>query len=141
MRVSSVVCPMCIIHLVKWETFKSMLVFRSQVFCAAWTEECHRMFQMLQELIEPAFTSRKPSLICAHLSGTFTSIAHVEGKHVNISVLIWTLNVELKALMYENSSLGTDKKGFHDYCNIAKLFLLCLLHRSLKKYMQKNCFH
>jgi len=35
----------------------------------------------------------------------------MEEKHVNISVLIWTLNVELKPLMYENSSLGTDKKS------------------------------
>lgn len=70
-----------------------------------------------------------------------TATKHVEEKHVNISVLIWTLNVELKALMYENSSLGTDKKGFHDDCNIPKLFLLCLLHHSLKKYIRKNCFH
>lgn len=70
-----------------------------------------------------------------------TAIRHVKGKHVNISVLIWILNAELKPLMYENSSLGTDKKGFNDNCNIPNLFLLCLLHCSLKKYMQENCFH
>lgn len=70
-----------------------------------------------------------------------TAIKHVKEKHVNISVPIWILNAELKALMYENSSLGTDKKGFHDNCNIPKLFLLCLLHGSLKNYMQENCFH
>jgi len=70
-----------------------------------------------------------------------TAIKDIEEKHVNISVMIWTLNVELNALVYENSSLGTDKKGIHDDCNIPNLFLLCLLHISLKKYMQKNCFH
>lgn len=37
-----------------------------------------------------------------------TAIKHIKEKQVNISVLIWIPNAELKPLMYESSSLGTD---------------------------------
>lgn len=68
-----------------------------------------------------------------------TAIKHIEQKHVNISVLVWTVNVELKAITYENSSLGMDKIGLHDYCNIPVIPTMFLAQLSKEIYTKE--FH